>query len=233
MAVTQGPEPAPATPAPTWIDLPTADRHSLAALGARVDLPPELMTYCQLEQRQAKVVPGPVWLFSAWLVPVLVARRAPGPDDLICRFVEIKACLGPAALITTQGPVCRARRLLATLIPEGEALAHGRPGTVLVTLVERIGEAYVDAHAARAGEGGSAGGRGSRTRRLAEARLLGHAVAHGEAIERLVRVGRRWLDAGDVERLGSAAARVARLGEMGAPTAADPALREAVGREDD
>jgi Mg2+ and Co2+ transporter CorA len=211
------------TPAPVWIDLRNADRQSLSELGGRVGLPLELITYCLLDQRRPKVVPCAAWLYSAWQVPVFAVKPSAGGDEVIYRFVEIKACLGPAAIVTTQRRVPRAKRLLASLVPDGDALVRERPGTLLVTLIERVGDAYVAAHEELAVdptlERDVQSGRGRQVRTAAETQLIRHAHAHRDAIEKLIVWGRRWLDEGDVERLGRVAERLATLGSDSSPPA--------------
>jgi hypothetical protein len=225
---------APETAPPVWIDLPSADRQTLGDLGRQVGLPLELITYCLLDQRRPKVVACAAWLYSAWQVPVFAVKPSPGTDEVFHRdavfhrFVEIKACLGPAAVVTTQRRVPRAKRLLARLVPDGDALVRERPGNLLVTLVERVGSAYVAAHEALAVpttvESDVRSRRGRQARSAAETQLIRHADAHRDAIEKLIVRGGRWLDAVEVERLSRVAARLASLGSAPSPPAGSPGV---------
>jgi hypothetical protein len=213
-------------PTPVWIDLPSADRRSLGELGGQIGLPLELITYCLLDQRQPKVVPCAPWLFSAWQVPIFAVKPSAGGDDVFCRFVEIKVCLGPAAIVTTRGRVRRAKGLLASLVPDGDALARERPGNLLVTLVERAGDAYVTAHEGLA-VNPTVGSdirsrRGRQARTAAETQLIRHAHAQCDAIRKLIVRGGRWLDAGEAERLRRVADRLASLGSDPTPPAGRP-----------
>jgi Mg2+ and Co2+ transporter CorA len=216
----------PGTPPPVWIDLPSADRQSLGEVGGQVGLPLELITYCLLDQRRPKVVPCAAWLYSAWQVPVFAVKASPGNDDVFYRFVEIKACLGPVAVVTTQGRVRRAKRPLASLVSDGDALVRKRPGNLLVTLVERVSDAYVAAHEELAVdptvESNVRTQRGRQALTTAGTRLLRHAHAHRDAVQKLIVRGRRWLDAGEVERLKRVADRLASLGADPSPPAGGP-----------
>jgi Mg2+ and Co2+ transporter CorA len=211
---------------PVWIDLPSADRQSLGEVGGQVGLPLELITYCLLDQRRPKVVPCAAWLYSAWQVPVFAVRPSPGGDDVFYRFVEIKACLGPVAVVTTQGRARRAKRLLASLVSDGDALVRKRPGNLLVTLVERVSDAYVAAHEELAVdptvESDVRTRHGRQALTTAGTRLLRHARAHRDAVQKLIVRGRRWLDAGEVERLKRVADRLAGLGADPSPPAGSP-----------
>jgi Mg2+ and Co2+ transporter CorA len=213
----------PGTAASIWIDLPSADRQSLGELREQVGLPLELITYCLLDQRRPKVVPCAAWLYSAWQVPVFAVKPSPGGDDVFYRFAEIKACLGPAAVVTTQGRVCRAKRVLASLVSDGDALVRERPGNLLVTLVERVSDAYVAAREEfavdRTVESDARTRRGRQARTAARTQLLRHAHAHRDAVHKLIARGRRWLDAGEVERLRRVVDRLASLGADPAPPA--------------
>jgi len=206
------PEKAP----PVWIDLPSADREALGDLCRQVGLPPELITYCLLDLRRPKVIPCATWLYSAWQVPVFAVNPSPGTDEVVYRFVEIKACLGPAAIVTTQGRLRRAKRLLASLVPDGDALVRERPGNLLVTLVERVGEAYVAAHeelaVAPTVKPDVRSRRVRQARTATEIQLIRHAHAHRDAIQKLIVRGGRWLEAAEVERLSQAAERLGNLG---------------------
>jgi Mg2+ and Co2+ transporter CorA len=203
------------TPTPVWIDLPSADRQSLGELGEQVGLPLELITYCLLDQRRPKVVPCAAWLYSAWQVPVVAAKPSPGGQEVCYRFVEIKVCLGPAAIVTTQERVRRAKRLLASLVPDGDGLVRERPSNLLLTLVERVSDAYVAAHEDRAVnatvEFDIRSPARPPARTAAETQLIRHAQAHRDAIRKLIVRGGRWLDADEVERLGRVADRLASL----------------------
>jgi Mg2+ and Co2+ transporter CorA len=214
----------PGTAASVWIDLPSADRQSLGDLGGQVGLPLELITYCLLDQRRPKVVPCAAWLYSAWQVPVFAVKASPGNDDVFYRFVEIKACLGPVAVVTTQGRVRRAKRPLASLVSDGDALVREGPGNLLVTLVERVGDAYVALKLAvdPTVESDVRTRHGRQALTTAGTRLLRHARAHRDAVQKLIVRGRRWLDAGEVERLKRVADRLASLGADPSPPAGGP-----------
>jgi hypothetical protein len=153
-------------------------------------------------------------------------KPSAGGDEVFHRFVEIKACLGPAAVVTTQGRVRRATRLLAGLVPDGNALVHDRPANLLVTLVERVSDVYVVAHEELAVDPAVESDvrirRGRQAHTNAGTLLLRHAHAHGEAVQKLIVRGRRWLDAGEVERLRHVADRLARLGADPSPPAGSP-----------
>ena len=214
------------TSTPIWIDLPSADRQSLGDLSRQVGLPLELITYCLLDQRRPKVVPCAAWLFCAWQLPVF----AIGSNDVFFRFVEIKVCLGSAAVVTTQGQVRRSKRLLASLVPDGDGLVRERPGNLLVTLVERVGDAYIAAHeelAVDPGEESQVRSRRARhARAAAETQLLRHAHAHRDAIQKLIVRGGRWLYADDIERLTHVADCLAGLGGDPSPPAGSPDMTE-------
>ncbi len=201
----------PETSAPVWIDLPSADRQSLGDLGEQVGFPLELITYCLLDQRRPKVVPCDAWLYCAWQVPVFAARR----DDVFFRFEEIKACLGPAAIVTTHGRVRGAKRPFASLVPDGDALVRERPGNLLVTLVERVADAYVSALEDLAVdpsvESQVRSQRGRHEHTAAATDLLRHAQAHRDAVQKLIVRGGRWLVTDEVERLRRVADRLADL----------------------
>jgi Mg2+ and Co2+ transporter CorA len=206
---------------PVWIDLPSPDLESLGDIGRRVGLPLELITYCLLDQRRPEVVPCAAWLYSAWQVPVLVSKRRAGRGEVFHRFVGIKVCLGPAAVVTTQERARRVKRLSASLVPDGDALVCERPAHLLVTLIERVGDAYLNAYG-RLAVGRSARSnvrkwRGRQARRAAVGQLLRHAQAHRDAIQTLVVRGGRWLETDDVERLRRVEDRLARLGAESSP----------------
>jgi Mg2+ and Co2+ transporter CorA len=218
--------PRPEAVAPVWIDVPSADRQSLEEIGGGVGLPLELITYCLLNQRRPKVTPCASWLYCSWQVPVFALRPSRSGDEVVCHFVEVKACLGPAALVTTQHRDRRAKRLLARLVPDGHSLVRERPGELLVTLVERVGDAYVSAHeelaAEPAGVPEDRSRRGRHGRPAAETQFLRHAHAHRAAIQKLILRGRRWLVSDEVERLKTVTERLAGLGNHRSPPTDSP-----------
>ncbi len=199
------------TSTPIWIDLPSADREVLGDLRAKVGLPLELITYCLLDQPRPRVIPCDAWLYCAWQVPVFGAGR----DEVSFRFVEIKACLGPAAIVTVHNRVRGAKRPVASLVPDADALVRERPGNLLVTLVERVADAYVSAQEELAVDPVlDSQGRGRRRRQArtaAETQLRRHVRAHRDAVQKLIVRGQRWLDLEKMERLKRVADRLADL----------------------
>lgn len=125
-------------------------------------------------------------------------------------------CVGPDAIVTTRGRTRWSTGVLGALLPDGDALVRSRPSNLLVTLAERIADVYVAMHeelTAREQEMLSRRLRRERHAQIAtETRFLRHLHAHREAVERLIARGRRWLDAGEMERLKAV---TARLGDCG------------------
>lgn len=198
-----------------WIDLAVADRRRLAELGRRVGLPLELITYSLLNQERPKVVPCAAWLYCAWQVPVVAPRPSASSEEPALRLVEIKVCLGPMTVVTMRAGGQRAPRVLPDLLPDGLTLIRGRVTNLLVTLVERIGDARLSVHGRLAT--GTHEDRAARpdarpsSQSFAERRLLRQVRAHRAAVGKLIIHGRRWLDVTETERLEMAAARLARL----------------------
>jgi hypothetical protein len=203
---------------PVWIDLGVADRQRLAELGRRVGLPLELITYSLLNQQRPKIVPCATWLYCTWQVPVVAPRPSASGEETALRLVEIKVCLGPTTVVTMHARGQRAPEVLPGLLPDGLTLIRGRVTNLLITLVERIGDAHLSAHGRLAM--GAEGDRGPRpasrpsSRTFAERRLLHQVRAHRAAVEKLTLCGRRWLDVTEIERLEVAARRLASLGTL-------------------
>ena len=208
---------------PVWIDVLTADRQTLEAVGHRVGLPPELITYCLLAERRPKVVPCGTWLYSAWQIPLCTTRAPTSGDAASVRLIEVKACLGPSVVVTTRGGGPRKTAVLARLLPNGGTLVRERAANLLVTLLERVSAAHVAAHQqltiSWVDAPGYAPSMGQTPRTAAETRLLRHVALHREALEKLIARGRRWLDAGEIERLRLLMRQLATLG--GGPSPLD------------
>jgi hypothetical protein len=195
-----------------WIDVPKLDRRTLEEVGARAHLPLELVTYCLLGQGTPTVVPCGAWLYCAWQVPAYRPARKSAGVEISLHMEEVKACLGPGVMVTAHESGSRSRLLLASLLPVGASLlpvgsrsTRERPSDLLVTLAERLSDAYVSAGEliAMAVEDppGHRYGRGVSRERTGR-RLFGpHLRAHRDAIEELRRHGRRWLDSGQLDRL--------------------------------
>lgn len=205
---------------PAWTDLAVADRRRLAELGRRLGLPLELITYSLLSQRRPEVVPCTPWLYCSWQVPVVVPRPSTSGEAPVLRLVEIKVCLGPTTVVTMHGRGQRSSDVLPSLLPDGLSLIRARITNLLVTLVERIGDAYGSAYTGLTGAADEATrarhhSRPSSRSSTDETRLLRQVRAHRAAVEKLVIRGRRWLDAREIDRLE---ASVRRLARMEAPT---------------
>jgi Mg2+ and Co2+ transporter CorA len=210
---------------PVWTDLAVADRQRLAELGRRVGLPLELITYSLLSQRRPEVVPCTAWLYCSWQVPVVVPRPPARGQAPALRLVEIKVCLGPTTVVTMHGRGQRSSDVLPSLLPDGLSLIRPRIANLLVTLVERIGDAYVSAYAGLTGAADEASrarhhARPSRRSSFDETRLFRQVRVHRAAVEKLVIRGRRWLDAREIQRLEACVRRLARM-ETPAPPVAD------------
>jgi hypothetical protein len=167
------------------------------------------------------VVPCAAWLYCAWQVPLFRPGAWEGSDGTSFRLVEVKACLGPTAILTTHGSVRGTRGLLSSLLPDGSDLIRERPGNLLVTLVERIDDAYVSMHEELAVRSNDTPERrprwGQQKRNAAATKLLRYVHTHRDAVEKLTVRGRRWLNTAEVERLQIVARRLAGLGPDPSP----------------
>jgi hypothetical protein len=206
--------PEGAAPGAIWIDVPTVDRQTLEEVVRRASLPLELVTYCLLSQHKPKVVPCAAWLYCTWQVPA--CRPAPGLGDAEVSFhmEEVKACLGPAVVVTAHEPRRWYGTSVAILLSDGAELVRKRPANLLVTLAERVSDMYVSAHELVAmGDEGIPSrhrDRAGRARAGSGLRLLRrHLRSHREAIEKLRSYGRRWLDSDEIDRLSILGSRLA------------------------
>jgi hypothetical protein len=214
-AVANGPEPGSSEPqasAAAWIDVPELAREALEQVARRARLPLELVTYCLLSQCTPTVVPCGAWLYCSWQVPAYRPAERRNGGEISLHVEEVKVCLGPRVIVTAHDGGRRSRILLASLLPEGSALARERPSNLLVTLVEGMSESYVSAYellamdeqdppCRRHDRGGAHAKAGLRL-------LRRHLRAHLEATEELGRQGRRWLDSGELDRLRAVASRL-------------------------
>lgn len=212
---------------PVWTDLAGADRQRLAELGRRLGLPLELITYSLLSQRRPEVVPCTAWLYSSWQVPVVFPRPSARGEAPVLRLVEIKVCLGSTTVVTLHGRGQCSSDVLPSLLPDGPGLVRGRITNLLVTLVERIGDAYLSAYEVlrwSADEVTSARHRSrpSRPSSADEMLLLRQVRAHRAAVEKLLARGRRWLDAREIDRLTASARRLAGMETPTSPAIDSP-----------
>lgn len=217
--------------AAAWIDAPELAREALEAVARRAHLPLELVTYCLLRQCTPTVVPCGAWLYCSWQVPAYRRAERRNGGEISLHVEEVKVCLGPRVIVTAHDGGRRSRIHLASLLPEGSALARERPSNLVVTLIEGMSESYASAYELLAtGKQDPPSRRHDRGGAHAKAglRLLRrHLHAHLVAVEELGRQGRRWLDSGELDRLRAVASR---LDAMAIDPSPMPSARQVVRR---
>jgi hypothetical protein len=172
----------------------------------------ELVTYCLLRQGTPTVIPCGAWLYCSWQVPSYEPARKAAGIAISLRLEEVKACLGPGVMVTAHESGRRARLLVACLSAGGRS-PRELPSDLLVILVGRVTDAYVSARELVAMAEEAPPSRrcdcGISRERPGRQLLRRYLRTHRETIEELRRLGGRWLDCGQLDRLGAMATYLA------------------------
>jgi len=192
---------------PIWVHIASANLAKLTRVRATTSLPPELITYCLLKGHGPRVVPCGDWIYCAWLVPdARIVRTSCG-----CIFSllveELKVCAGPDAVVTIGEAASSASGTAAGLRRDRDILMRGGPGSIAAAAAERVGETYLTVLGWLRSELRATSKQIGRDR--GRQLLLQSARGYREALDVLIRHGRRWIDEPSEKRLGALALALA------------------------